>query len=146
MDVKTSDFINSIKYTKTYLWVNPQNDEAIELHFQKQYSVFLVQKALVNFKNIYIVNEINANKGINLNPYNKKMHYDYMFNAIKPNQTYSSAHKSKLKKLQEELHILYKEINGETINDTTGQHSLRVAEPTKGSEYYKWLKMYGIPP
>ena len=68
-----------------------------------------------------------------------------MFNAIKSNQTYPSAHKSKFKTLQEELHTIYKEINEEAVNDTTGQHSLRVAELTKGSEYDKWLKMYGIP-
>jgi hypothetical protein len=100
-----SDWVKSIKETKEDLWDDFEGDDQVEKEYAKSYSPYLVNKSLINSKNILLLNELNG-----LPHLDKKMQYDYLLHSIPKGQTYKSVSKSKQKKREEKKAELHKEI------------------------------------
>lgn len=100
-----SDWVVSIKETKEDLWVECEGDNKSEKDFAKSYSPYLVNKSLINSKNILLLNALNQLPSID-----KKMQYHYLMHSIPKGQTYKSVSKSKEKTRMEKKLELQKEI------------------------------------
>ena len=95
-----SEWLNSIKVTKTDLWSDFDGDEKAAKEYAKSYSPYLITRSLMdaNGENLFLINAINQFPN-----FDKKMHYQYLLHSIPKGQKYISLSKSQKEKKMEKM-------------------------------------------